>query len=285
MGGRILGNSMAQNPFRALGLSPLAFAGKSDMQIRKLVKLVGRAMVQTEHPDAGGNEARFKELQNALAELEDDEKFSKAKEQFLQTSQKRADQVERLLAVRTQLLRSAREQFRSYLLSLASRVDAPTVIRPGSVVLSMSDTFKNRNPGFSPGVPPHTLCISERGRVVEVRGPRRKATPRVLVGTVTGEKVFASSRTIYKLMEKCQGNTTPSARPQIPSRITTIMSRQAQVGHTAPFAHAAAIINLLAPGIEKHSFLFSLYHSEDEPLLYCEGKIISIETQADPPHS
>jgi len=266
---------MAANPFEALGLSPQALAGKTNIQIRKLIKAVGRAMSQVEHPDAGGDQSRFIRVQAALEELDDDGKFSKAKEQFLLPSGKRADKAERLLAQRTQLLRSARGQFRAYLLAMASKDAGPTAMKPGPVTLVMNDAIKNRNPFRS--LPLHELSISESDRVVEIRNTRRKVTPRVLVGAITAEQVIASSKGLLKLMEKCQGHTTPSARSQISSRLDVVEVNLPQVGHTAPFVHAAPIINLLGPGLKKGSYLFSLYFREDEPMLYCEGKIINIK--------
>ncbi len=270
---------MAKTPFHALGLAPSALAGKNDLQIKSLVKLVGRALAQIEHPDvAGGNTERFAAVQNALESLEDPEKFSKAKEQFLKPPKKQVDELALKLARRTRQLRYARHQVREYIQALA-KVDAgPTVLRTGKLRLTLIDKARssNRSAFDASGAAFVTLLLDD-GLVVEERKGIKTQRARRLVGTVSSD-AFVPPHHIGELIHACQApRDVPSER-----RVGTRLSQRtppgpARLTHSIPLLQAGPIVDLLLPEIKKYHSLFSLLFQDEVPTLYYEGTINKIE--------
>lgn len=270
---------MAKNPFQALGLSPSALAGKNDQQIKRLVQLVGRALAQVEHPDAGGDAERFNLLQNALAELGDSKKFSRAKERFLLAPQKQADKLQGLLDARTQQLGYARWQLRAYLESLVKRDNTPSVTRPDSLTLVMRDVVRNQ---FSSGSYPQsaplvTLHITGEGMEEERKGLRKK-TARKLVGGIS-PKVFEPPHHIHKLIHQCQeSKSIPRAQRQLGSRtVDVIIPAPKRISNLIGWKQAGPILELLTPGLEPYHHLFSLLYQSDVPHLYYEGQMVELK--------
>lgn len=271
------GRMSTRNPFQIIGITPMALRGKNDHQVRKLLQLVGRAVIQVEHPDAGGNPERFKIVQNALEELEDPEKFSRFKRLFLQSSQKQLAKLTDEVAERTSLYQTSRRQFRSYLESFAKR-DTASVLKPGNIELRMLDTVVNDRRGVHSTKPPpfFSLTISDDG-MTEIRDGAIKETARVPIGCVPKSSLGTGG--IKPLILRCHPNQVPkSTRPRPRLNTTDINIRTTHLDHhRSPWRLAEPVIALLRPEFETNSYLFSLSTYMDEPHLYFEGSVIALK--------
>ena len=81
------------NPFTVLGFVQSAFTGMSDIHIRKLVKSQYLALASIHHPDIGGKVEKFKAVQEAHGQLEEDHEFDFHKKMFMR---RRKDHISEL---------------------------------------------------------------------------------------------------------------------------------------------------------------------------------------------
>ncbi|MEK7494676.1 MAG: hypothetical protein AAB519_03305 [Patescibacteria group bacterium] len=272
---------MAKNHFRTLGLAPRALDKRSDEQIRKFVQVIGRGLLQLEHPDAGGDEARFKEIQEAIAELGKPEEFERAKKGFLSSPQTQAEKLEKELVIRKRQLRYLKSRFRSYLEHLAPD-SSPSAFRPGEGTrFSMIDTVlvDMRYPSPARGEEFFELKISPLGEMTEVRKGAEKKLRRVPIGCIPKGRV-SSTGGIKAVLLRCHPehvaqpdlrfNRGRRSRLAVPSSAPKVTINY----HRTPWSMADPVLSLLQPEFEQDAYLFSLLETEGELFLYFDGQII-----------
>jgi hypothetical protein len=126
-----------KNPFAVLGLSPDAICSLSDEEIGIMVFAVRKALLQIHHPDKGGDQAKFIEIERAAADLNQDtanyELYLHHKSKFLKKTSAQ-NELASIIVQRDKALMDIRLTGRSLIAYMAAAVEfAPGVLNVFSI--------------------------------------------------------------------------------------------------------------------------------------------------------
>lgn len=130
------------NPFQTMGLTPQILVKLSNQQIGELVRSQYRILVRIKHPDVGGCESEFKEIQSAYEELDqvkNPEKFQFHKAWYLKSKKDQMIAVKEKISLFEQekdMLTGCLASFWSGLLEQPGSVNTPVwKLRSGSIIV------------------------------------------------------------------------------------------------------------------------------------------------------
>ena len=105
------------NPFTVLGITAAAVRGLKDEETATLVKAMHRALSMIHHPDRGGKQAKFRELQEALEEVDwaaNPEQFRYWRQQLLRTPKQQLADLDRERSLAKHRQRTAEDGLLDY---------------------------------------------------------------------------------------------------------------------------------------------------------------------------